>query len=51
MYDVYQPSQNEHHQLLSQDSTYADPSIFINSQVLNSTNQNETVNRTGHTQF
>lgn len=26
VYDVYQPSQNEHHQLLSQDSTYVDSS-------------------------
>jgi hypothetical protein len=43
MYDVYQPSQNEHHQLLSQDSTYADPSVFINSQVSNNSN------RTGYT--
>ena len=40
MYDVYQPSQNEHHQLLSQDSNYIDPTNFINSQGSNHTNTN-----------
>ena len=37
---MYQPSQNEHHQLLSQDSTYADPTTFINSQVSSNTSIN-----------
>jgi len=51
MYDVYQPSQNEHHQLLSQDSTYADPSVFLNSQVSNNSNRTGATNRTGYPQF
>lgn len=51
MYDAYQPSQNEHHQLLSQDSTYADPSVFMNSQVSNPSNRTGAANRTGYPQF
>ncbi|CAF1360836.1 unnamed protein product [Rotaria magnacalcarata] len=50
MYDVYQPSQNEHHQLLSQDSTYADPTAFISSQVSSNTSTNSN-NRSGHSHF
>lgn len=50
VYDVYQPSQNEHHQLLSQDSTYADPSAFINSQVSSNTSINPN-HRSGHSNF
>ncbi|CAF1555143.1 unnamed protein product [Adineta steineri] len=50
MYDVYQPSQNEHHQLLSQDSTYADPSAFINSQVSSNTSINPN-HKSGHSHF
>ncbi|CAF1092391.1 unnamed protein product [Rotaria sordida] len=48
-YDVYQTSQNEHHQLLSQDSTYADPSVFMNSQSLTNPNRHGTINRTDYT--
>ena len=50
MYDVYQPSQNEHHQLLSQDSTYADPTAFIASQISSNTSINPT-NKINHSHF
>ncbi|CAF3912449.1 unnamed protein product [Rotaria magnacalcarata] len=48
-YDVYQASQNEQNQLLSQDSTYADPSVFMHSQSLTNPNRSETMNRTDYT--
>ncbi|CAF3909896.1 unnamed protein product, partial [Adineta steineri] len=48
--DFYQPSHNEHHQLLSQDSTYADPSAFINFQVTSNTSINPN-HKSGHSHF
>ncbi|CAF4467525.1 unnamed protein product, partial [Rotaria socialis] len=48
-YDVYQASQNEQNQLLSQDSTYADPSAFMHSQSLTNPSRSGTMNRTDYT--